>query len=201
MLDYYSILQVMPSASDEVIKSAYKVLAKKYHPDSKNYSPEVCAEKIRELNTAYEVLSDESKRKQYDMEYQSCFSSKETTSFNNSQPNHSRHTSESVYSESTYDTEDTSTDFSSTEPHSKMFDFIKSVGRSINQEVQKNKQIIENAYLDGMLMDEYILVKRFKQSAGYRRMGYAKALEEKGLLTRDSDGNIVPTERFREYNY
>ena len=62
--DYYSILGVNKSASAEELKSAYKKLAKKWHPDV-NKAPEA-TEKFKELNEAYSVLSDSNKRAQYD---------------------------------------------------------------------------------------------------------------------------------------
>lgn len=60
--DYYSILGVRKNASKANIKSAYRDLAKKYHPDSKDGS----AEKFKEINEAYEVLKDPEKRAKYD---------------------------------------------------------------------------------------------------------------------------------------
>lgn len=63
--DYYSILGVEKSASDDDIKSAYRRLAKKYHPDLNKDNPEA-AEKFKEVNEAYEVLSDKQKRSNYD---------------------------------------------------------------------------------------------------------------------------------------
>ena len=63
---YYDILEVSRNDSPEVIKKAYLVLAKKYHPDSTSLSQEIASKKMVQLNKAYEVLSDPVKRKNYD---------------------------------------------------------------------------------------------------------------------------------------
>lgn len=64
--DYYKILGVDKNATDAEIKKEYRKLAKKYHPDV-NQNDEVASNKFKEINEAYEVLSDKEKRKQYDM--------------------------------------------------------------------------------------------------------------------------------------
>ena len=63
--DLYSILGVSKNASDDEIKKAYRKLAKKYHPDL-NKGDKSAEEKLKEVNKAYEVLSDKQKRAQYD---------------------------------------------------------------------------------------------------------------------------------------
>ena len=63
---HYDTLGVSPTANEDEIKKSYRKLSLKYHPD-RNPSTEA-AEKIREINDAYETLSDGSKRKQYDHE-------------------------------------------------------------------------------------------------------------------------------------
>uniref|UniRef100_H2Z2S1 J domain-containing protein n=1 Tax=Ciona savignyi TaxID=51511 RepID=H2Z2S1_CIOSA len=63
--DYYKVLGITQSASDDDIKKAYRKLALKYHPD-KNKSPGA-EEKFKEVAEAYEVLSDPEKRKMYNL--------------------------------------------------------------------------------------------------------------------------------------
>lgn len=62
--DYYDVLGVSRDASDKEINSAYRKLAKKYHPDI-NHEPGA-EEKYKKINEAYEVLHDQQKRAQYD---------------------------------------------------------------------------------------------------------------------------------------
>ena len=63
--DYYDVLGVTRSASEGEIKSAYRKLAKQYHPD-KNAGDEKAANRFKEIGEAYAVLSDTEKRKLYD---------------------------------------------------------------------------------------------------------------------------------------
>lgn len=63
--DYYKILGVSKSSSQDEIKKAYRKLAVKYHPD-KNVNNKVSEEKFKEINEAYEVLGNTDKRKKYD---------------------------------------------------------------------------------------------------------------------------------------
>ena len=70
--DYYEVLGVSKTASDAEIKSAFRKLAKKYHPDVSK--EENAAEKFKECQEAYAVLSDPQKRKQYDQFGHSAFS-------------------------------------------------------------------------------------------------------------------------------
>lgn len=63
--DYYSILGLTKTATEEEIKKAFRKLAVKYHPD-KNAGNKEAEEKFKEINEAYEVLSDPEKRKRYD---------------------------------------------------------------------------------------------------------------------------------------
>lgn len=63
--DYYDVLGVKKGASDAELKKAFRKLARKYHPDV-NPSDKSAEQKFKEMNEAYEVLSDSKKRKQYD---------------------------------------------------------------------------------------------------------------------------------------
>src|SRR5436189_4943387 len=63
--DYYKILNVPRGASADEIKKAFGKLARKHHPDM-NPGDKKAEEKFREINEAYEVLSDPDKRRKYD---------------------------------------------------------------------------------------------------------------------------------------
>ena len=71
MKNYYELLEVSEKASPEVIKKAYITLVKKYHPDLQPDDEKKSAEdKIKEINEAYEVLSDKTKKESYDRKLQ-----------------------------------------------------------------------------------------------------------------------------------
>src|SRR5690348_12795762 len=63
--DYYKILGVSKNAGEKEIRSAYRKLARKYHPDV-NPGDKAAEDKFKEINEANEVLSDPEKRKKYD---------------------------------------------------------------------------------------------------------------------------------------
>lgn len=63
--DYYEVLGVQKNASADDIKKAYRSMARKYHPDL-HPDDKDCAEKFKEVNEAYEILSDPSKKERYD---------------------------------------------------------------------------------------------------------------------------------------
>lgn len=65
--NYYDILQVNRNASAEIVEKAYKTLAKKYHPDLQTEENKKQSEEIlKEINEAYEILSDPEKKQNYD---------------------------------------------------------------------------------------------------------------------------------------
>lgn len=77
--NYYDILQVNRNASPEIIEKAYKTLAKKYHPDLQTEENKKQSEEIlKEINEAYEILSDSEKKYAYD----ASLSQKEAQSLN-----------------------------------------------------------------------------------------------------------------------
>jgi curved DNA-binding protein len=79
----YETLEVSPSASESEIKKAYRKLARKYHPDvNKDPSAE---EKFKEINAAYEVLSDKEKKAQYDQYGDAMFGGQNFHDFSQSQ--------------------------------------------------------------------------------------------------------------------
>ena len=67
MKNYYEILEVSENASQEVIEKAYKALVKKYHPDLQpNEKKHDAEDKIKIINEAYDILSNQQKKENYD---------------------------------------------------------------------------------------------------------------------------------------
>lgn len=79
MKDYYKILEVNNSASQDVINKVYRTLAKKYHPDSNPDNIKEAEAKFKEISEAYEILSNEQKRKDYDAELEAYYQSQNSS--------------------------------------------------------------------------------------------------------------------------
>lgn len=67
MVDYYKVLQVESSCSQADIKKAYKKLARKWHPDKNPKCQDEATKRFKEISEAYQVLSDDQKRKDYNL--------------------------------------------------------------------------------------------------------------------------------------
>ena len=80
MKDYYRILDISINATKDEVKKAFRSLAKKYHPD-RNVNDENALRKFQEVNEAYEVLSNEDSRREYDKK-KSSFEQKDSTGTN-----------------------------------------------------------------------------------------------------------------------
>lgn len=66
-MNYYDILNVDKNATKKEIKNSYKILVKKYHPDVYAGDKFFAEQKIKEINSAYDILSDDKLRKEYDL--------------------------------------------------------------------------------------------------------------------------------------
>ena len=66
--DYYGILEIGSSATNEAIKEAYRILARKFHPDLNNGSQE-CTEKLKLINEAFSILNNPEKKSKYDVRW------------------------------------------------------------------------------------------------------------------------------------
>lgn len=212
-LNYYEILEIKESASTEVIKAAYKALAKKYHPDSRSENNYDYQKTMADINEAYEILSDEKKRREYDLKRKTYKESGYTqeqykTSAYGNEENKS-HKNEDVETEDentndegrSYANEDLETNDEENDDENGGFlgKIIRGIGKEITRTIHTNSREIENAYLEGLSLDDYTLIKKFKYSKGYRRTGYIKALEQKELLERDYNGRLIPSHKFKQW--
>lgn len=188
MDNYYKILEVGESASDEVIKAAYRALVKKYHPD--NYIGDVRErdKSLSVINEAYEVLSNTEKRKIYDAK---LYNSSRVCEQQDKEEQ-SGVTNENIqYAESETDT--------SKEDRGKIRSFFKLIGKEIQNTSEKYIKEVDNAYMDDLNMKDEQLVLAFKRSQGRKRMGYIQALEERGLILKDEKGKFIPSHTMRKY--
>ncbi|SDP16886.1 J domain-containing protein [Clostridium gasigenes] len=91
MKNYYKTLDISVNATKDEIKKAFRILAKKYHPD-RNVNNENALRNFQEINEAYEILGNEDSRKEYDKKISSSkqSNSKDTNSKNNKSSNDNR---------------------------------------------------------------------------------------------------------------
>lgn len=186
MKDYYDILEINETASTEVIKAAYKALVKKYHPDNCSNGDSGSSDRLAEINEAYEVLSDETKRMDYDIKYKQISN------------RGVRQKESSAWSEG--DNLNQSDSQNTVKERKGIFaTLLKSLGEEMLNTLAENQNIFNEAYSKGCEMDDMFLIKRFKSSTGVRKNGYAKAMEERGILRRDEAGKLLPTYSYRSY--
>lgn len=80
-MTHYEVLGISKNASQEEIKSAYKKLIKKYHPDLYQGDKSFAEKKAKEINAAYDVLSDENKKAEYDLSINPTYTTTQTYSY------------------------------------------------------------------------------------------------------------------------
>ena len=173
-MNYYEILEITNNASDEVIKASYKALVKKYHPDNGNNLS--ISKDISLINEAYEVLSNPIKRREYDKKIKV-----DNTKFDDNINLKKNENAESYSS-------------------SKFGKLFKNIGKEIFNMIDQKNNEIQNAYFEGYGLNNYELVKYFQDSNIFKRAGYAKVLEERGLLKKDKNGKYITTKEFYYYN-
>lgn len=186
MKNYYDVLEIKENASIEVIKAAYKTLAKKYHPDNWCGQEDFANQRFVEIRNAYEVLSDETLKKQYNEQLQQM----KNTSFKGQTETYNGHGNEDTVHE--YDDKPQ-------KQEGLLMSFMKAVGKSIRRSWEKAQREFDEAYLEGLRMSDYILVCDYRKATGFKRAGYAKAMEERGFLRRNEEGKLVATDRLKDY--
>ncbi|MBR1851602.1 MAG: DnaJ domain-containing protein [Lachnospiraceae bacterium] len=180
-VDYYDVLEISKTASDEVIKAAYKALVKRYHPDSMTAGDQ--SKTMAQINEAYETLSDAIRREKYDQQLKMAGVTHDTHTYQ--EPSRTAHEAETPNSNANSD--------------SWALKFLKGLGKSIHESTVKWNAEMENAYIEGKKMTPRELIRMYKQAKGAERIGYQKVLEEKRMLCRNADGMYVPTDKFRFY--
>ena len=165
MKNYYEILEVNENASQDVIARVYKMLAKKYHPDLNPDNPKEAEAKFKEVSEAYEVLSDETKRKEYDNKL--AFYRQAQTQANNQQSSYN-YTSSNQGSVQYYENVGSNGRMSSQEY----------INRIKQQYAQDRQKAYNDAYVDAM------------KKMGYRVV-YKKTFKEKLIEIRDIFLTIV----------
>ena len=140
MKNLYEILEVNENASKDVIDKVYKVLAKKYHPDlqTSEQAKIVAEEKMKEINEAYSILSDNEKRAKYNQKLQN----ERVLEKNRNNANYSVNTS-NIYA-NTYSSQNNNSEQVNNSPNSKMEKNLKKKQKKLEKELKKK---MEDAYL------------------------------------------------------
>lgn len=180
MINYYKVLEVSEKASIEVIKASYKALVKKYHPD--NSQDLDCEKKMLAINEAYEILSNEDSKQKYDLELQ-AFRMRENCNTEN-------------HSQEPFQQEEVERH---NPPSGKIARFIKSVGKEILDSMAAINEQCQNAYFDGLRMSDAELIHAYRTGKGYKKPGYAKAMEERGFLRKKAEGGYEATYKLKDY--
>lgn len=163
MKNYYELLEVSHSASQEVIEKAYKTLAKKYHPDLQDDAHKKEAEqKMKELNEAYDVISNPQKRSAYDQELQtyeqeSVKYSQDSTNYNHESTKYNRDSvkvENEKQSKNQYQKTSHSTNYNyNTQPIDTILQ-NQQIQYELEKEIElEKKRAIEKAYYDAYIQD------------------------------------------------
>lgn len=158
MKTHYDILEVSKYASDEVIKRAYKVLAKKYHPDLQEESKKQEAEEMmKKINESYAILTDPIKKEKYDKSLEFF---EEKQNFNKTNSNNSTKTNNS--NEATkYNVVTTNPSYEEMLYRQELEkQVIKSQQEIINRQIEIENQMI-NAYYDRLRAMGYTIKEPF----------------------------------------
>lgn len=186
MENYYDILEIKENASIEIIKAAYKTLAKKYHPDNWQGKEDFANQRFVEIRKAYEVLSDEISKKQYDAQLKQ----ERNQSFECHTEKHEMSSNEKATNKD---------EVKSRKQDGPVMSVLKSIGKSILHSWEKAQKEFDESYIEGLKMSDFLLVHDYRQATGFKRAGYAKALEERGFLQRNEDGKLVATDKLKDY--
>lgn len=157
----YEVLEVSENASEEVIEKAYKVLAKKYHPDLQSQDKKQIAEnKMKQINEAYEILGNETKRKEYDIKLEQERSKKKLE--NQSQSNsrtydeYNQYKSQNTYSQYDSDGYNTHNQYNSDNSHNmKTDDFDYEKERLKYEKKLQKEEAIQRKRMQESLNEEY----------------------------------------------
>lgn len=160
MKNYYEVLSLMNFSEIELVKSSYRTLAKKYHPDTSHKNS---ADKMVEINQAFEILGDSVSKSNYDKQLK-----KYLLETNKSSSDSKRIEPETLNKK---------------KPLGKRIS--DNVNYAINSFVKHQNELArekENAYILGLDMSDWNLVHSYLRNIGPVRKGLGEALLERGLL-------------------